>query len=158
MIIKLEDQLTVVSVRAFFERYLKRQGLNLTRQRSIILETFMCCDNHVSAEDLLSRVRSIDRGIGQATVFRTLKLIAGSGLALETSIGGRTLLYERRDPTGHHDHIKCLGCAEIFEFKSEEIERLQEEICARAGVKLVRHRMELYGYCKKCQEQGVGND
>jgi Fur family ferric uptake transcriptional regulator len=32
----------------------------------------------------------------------------------------------------------------VTEFRSEEIERLQEEVARRLGYKLVDHRLELY--------------
>ena len=38
-----------------------------------------------------------------------------------------------------------LKSGEVIEFTSSEIERLQEEIAARLGFRLVDHRLELYG-------------
>ncbi|HSO47877.1 MAG TPA: transcriptional repressor, partial [Rhizobiaceae bacterium] len=45
----------------------------------------------------------------------------------------------------HHDHLIDLKSGEVIEFTSSEIERLQEEIAARLGFRLVDHRLELYG-------------
>lgn len=133
-----------------FDQYLRSSGLKLTRQRAIILDCFLCLDRHVSAEDLYDEVRRQAPGIGQATVFRTLKLIAAAGIATEMNIGGRTLRYEQANAVGHHDHIQCLECGDVFEFCSPEIERLQEEVCRKAGVRLVSHKMNLYGICTAC--------
>ena len=46
-------------------------------------DTFFRCDNHVSIEELLARVRTKDRRVGYATVYRTLKLLAECGVANE---------------------------------------------------------------------------
>jgi Fur family ferric uptake transcriptional regulator len=47
-------------------------------------------------------------------------------------------------PDEHHDHLIDVNNGSVIEFRSEEIERLQEEIARRHGFKLVGHRLELY--------------
>lgn len=139
-----------------FENYLKEQGLKLTRQRATILDAFLCMDSHVSAEDLYHEVLHHDGSIGQATVFRTMKLLAESGIATEMTAQGRTLRYENAHGSKHHDHIQCIACAAVFEFHSEAIEALQVQICKSYGVELVSHRLNLFGYCQLCQDKRSG--
>ena len=47
----------------------------------------------------------------------------------------------------HHHHIVDLDSDEVIEFKSEEIEQLQQEIAQKLGYEVVHHRLELY--CRK---------
>jgi len=47
-------------------------------------------------------------------------------------------------PGQHHDHLIDMRNGKVTEFRSEEIEQLQEEIARRLGYKLVDHRLELY--------------
>lgn len=140
-----------------FESWLKGRDLKLTKQRGAILDAFLCMDSHVSAEDLYHEVLHHDPSIGQATVFRTMKLLAESGIATEMTSQGRTVRYENAHGNRHHDHIQCLGCGMVFEFSSEEIENLQVEICRGFGVQLVSHRMNLFGYCQLCQDKKKKN-
>ncbi|MEO2039355.1 MAG: transcriptional repressor, partial [Martelella sp.] len=48
-------------------------------------------------------------------------------------------------PEEHHDHLIDLKSGTVIEFQSPEIEALQERIAREYGLKLVDHRLELYG-------------
>lgn len=141
-----------------FARHLQAAGFKLTRQRAAILEEFLCQDEHVSAEELYTRIQERHPELGQATVFRTMRLIAGAGIAQEVRIDARTTRYEKISANAHHDHIQCVGCGAVFEFIDQRVEELQDQIAARFGVKLLRHRMDLYGLCADCQANEVKND
>ncbi|MCK5168102.1 MAG: transcriptional repressor, partial [Rhodospirillaceae bacterium] len=45
----------------------------------------------------------------------------------------------------HHDHLIDIQSGKVIEFHSLEIESLQKKIAAEQGLKLVGHRLELYG-------------
>lgn len=143
------------SVRQRFLVHLQGRQLKLTRQREIILEEFLCQDDHVSAEELHNRMKVRHPELGQATVFRTLHLIAEAGLAQEVRIDARTTRYERVTANSHHDHIQCIACGAVFEFLDERLEALQTEIASRFGVELHHHRMDLFGICTPCRQKEV---
>ena len=67
---------------------------------------------------------------------------------MQRHFGDGEALYENVVP--HHDHCICTACGSIVEFENPRIEQLQEEVAERYGFKLVTHKMELYGLCKKC--------
>ena len=131
-----------------------KKGLRSTDQRRLIVETFFHADNHVSIEELLAKVRASDRRIGYATVYRTLKLLAESGVANERSFGDGLTRYELADDATHHDHLICVGCGDIVEFEEPRIEELQDKVARKHGFKLRSHKHELYGLCPKCQAKG----
>jgi len=146
------------TVRQRFLEHLLSHQLKLTRQRECILEEFLCQDDHVSAEELYSRIKLRHPDIGQATVFRTLHLIAGAGLAQEVRIDARTTRYERMAANSHHDHLQCIACGAVFEFMDERLEALQIEIAKNFGVELSHHRLDLFGLCTPCRQKEVKND
>lgn len=130
--------------------HMRSNGLKLTRQRELILRCFLEAEDHLTVEDLLTIARAADRGIGPATVYRTMKLFVQAGIASERRFAEGASLYEA-DVDGHHDnhdHLICRDCGRILEFENEEIERLQEEVAQRLGFKLTDHRMELFGSCQ----------
>ncbi len=133
--------------------YLERHGLKHTRQRELILETFLGSREHVTSEDLHERVRASHPEIGAATVYRTLKILVDAGLANASTFREGVTVYEPDEE--HHDHLICLGCGEIIEFHCAVIERRQVEIARRHGYRLRRHRHHLYGYCARCQDKGL---
>jgi Fur family ferric uptake transcriptional regulator len=128
--------------------YIQEQRLNTTAQREAIVEMFLRTRDHVSIDELLGKVRKRQPKVGYATVYRTLKLLVDSGLAVERQFGDGQARYEVVGD--HHDHLICVKCGLILEFEDDEIERLQERIASRlGGFTVLRHRHELYGMCPK---------
>jgi Fur family ferric uptake transcriptional regulator len=137
-------------LRERWRAYLVANSLNVTTQREAIVEQFLKCQDHVSIDELLSRVRKRHQRVGYATVYRTLKLLVDSGLASERQFGDGQARYEVAGE--HHDHLICTKCGLILEFEDDAIEDLQEKIAARLGdFAVVRHRHELYALCPKAR-------
>jgi Fur family ferric uptake transcriptional regulator len=143
-------------VRSTLHAYMETKGLRSTDQRRLIVETFFRAPNHVSIEELLAQVRALDPKVGYATVYRTLKLMAESGIAYEREFGDGLTRYELADGGGHHDHLICDRCGQITEFEEPEIERLQDKVAAEYGFELRSHKHELYGLCPACRATGEG--
>ncbi|MFT3836180.1 MAG: Fur family transcriptional regulator [Myxococcaceae bacterium] len=132
-------------------RLIKAKGLKSTRQRSLIIDTFLVSEGHASVEEIWSRVRSSDAKVSVATVYRTMKLLVESGLAHARNFGDGQTRYEAAIGRHHHDHLICTNCGDIIEFENDRIEQLQDTIAKRHGFKVTSHKMELYGLCKNCQ-------
>lgn len=136
-----------------FHSYVSSIGLKATRQREVIAREFLRQKGHLSAEDLLKRVRRIDGRISLATVYRTLKLLEESGLASSHRFSdGHALFEPKLEEESHHDHLICLKCGKIIEFVDDQIEELQEKVAQRHGFESQWHRLELYGHCADCRE------
>ncbi|HTR54492.1 MAG TPA: transcriptional repressor [Kofleriaceae bacterium] len=128
--------------------YVQDRRLNVTAQREAIVEQFLRTRDHVSIDELLTKVRKRQPKVGYATVYRTLKLLVDSGLAVERQFGDGQARFEVVGD--HHDHLICVHCGLILEFEDDEIERLQDRIATRlGGFTVLRHRHELYGLCPK---------
>jgi Fur family ferric uptake transcriptional regulator len=136
-----------------FSEYLASRNLKMTPQRRLILETFIQADGHLSSEELYTQVKSKDPSVGQATVYRTLKLFADSGIAEAVDFGDGLLRYELRYGQDHHDHLICDECGRNIEIVDPDIERLQEELARRYDFVLRRHKMYLFGLCKDCRDK-----
>ncbi len=139
--------------RKIFERYLADRKLRMTNQRRQILETFLKTRHHVSPEELYRLVKKKDSSIGQATVYRTLKLLNEAGLASQVELGDGVVRYEHKYGQEHHDHLICTNCKKEVEVFDPDIEELQEKLAQRHGFVLTHHKMYLYGLCRECQSQ-----
>lgn len=133
------------------DAYMARQGLRSTEQRRVIVDTFVGAQSHLTIEELLALVKKRDPRIGYATVYRTLKMLAESGIANELHFGDGFARYELREALSHHDHLICTACGVIVEFEEPEIEQHQELVAERHGFVVTSHRHELYGLCPTCQ-------
>lgn len=132
------------------ETYLKGKGLKLTGPRLTVLKAFLRIERHVSAEDLYQAVHVTDPGIGQATVFRTIKILEDAGLARPAGSAEGAKLYEHAFRHEHHDHLICGSCGKIVEFRSPALEKAQDAVYRRYGFTARAHRLELYGVCPAC--------
>lgn len=141
-------------LRERLDLYMAKKKLRSTAQRRLIVESFLEGRPHVTIEDLLEVVRERDRGIGYATVYRTLKLLAECGVASERKFGDGLSRYELADDDDHHDHLICTTCGGITEFEEPRIEKLQDVVAARHGFRVATHKLELYGTCRACLASG----
>ena len=130
--------------------YLEQNHLKQTRQRELILKTFLDSKRHVTSEELYQSVRADHPNVGYTTVYRTMKLLVEAGLATERNFDDGITRYEIEQE--HHDHMVCIKCGKIQEFESEMIEDTQNRIAKEHGFQIMRHRHELYGHCAACQE------
>jgi Fur family transcriptional regulator, ferric uptake regulator len=133
------------------DRYMAKQGLRSTEQRRVIVDTFVSTEGHLTIEGLLGLVKERDPRIGYATVYRTLKMLAESGIANELHFGDGFSRYELREALSHHDHLICTSCGTIVEFEDPRIEQLQAQAAERHGFVVTSHRHELYGLCPGCR-------
>lgn len=134
------------------KNFLKEKGFKSTRQRDLIASEFLEMGEHVTAEELYREISKKYTDIGYTTVYRTLKLLNQSGLAAERVFADNLTRYEPLSAEDHHDHLICMKCGSITEFQDLRIERLQERVADEFGFVAVSHKMELYGYCRKCKD------
>jgi len=135
-----------------FQTYLTHRGQKLTPQRQAIFRVFAEAEGHPSPEDIHNMVKVEAPGIGLATVYRTMRLLADSGLARELKFNDGVARYEFKFGRQHHDHILCTQCSCSLEVLDPRIEELQKKLALRHGFELTGHKMYLYGLCPECRK------
>jgi len=134
-----------------FKENVRRRGLRLTAQRQDIARVFFTTNEHVNVEQLYNEVKRVNPRIGYATVYRTMKLLTESGLAVERHFRDGEARYENQAAGHHHDHMICERCGAIVEFAEHRIEAMQTAVARRLGFRITGHKLELYGICRACQ-------
>lgn len=132
-----EDKMTLIELCA-------HKGMRMTEQRRVIADVIQSADDHPDVEELYRRASEIDPKISISTVYRTVKLFEDSGIIERHDFRDGRSRYETISDE-HHDHLIDLRTGNVIEFRSEEIEKIQEEVARKLGFKLVDHRLELYG-------------
>jgi Fur family ferric uptake transcriptional regulator len=133
------------------ERLCVEKGMKMTEQRRIIARVLSSADDHPDVEEVYRRAIKLDPKISIATVYRTVRLFEEASIIERHDFGdGRSRYEETTDE--HHDHLINIQSGKIVEFQNEEIETLQEKIAAQHGMRLVGHRLELYGVPLKSKE------
>jgi len=124
------------------------RGMKMTEQRRTIARVLSDASDHPDVEQVYQRASEIDPNISIATVYRTVRLFEEANILERHDFGdGRSRYEEVTDE--HHDHLIDIKSGQVIEFQNEEIEALQRAIAKRHGMKLVGHRLELYGVAEE---------
>jgi Fur family ferric uptake transcriptional regulator len=125
------------------ERLCAEKGMKMTEQRRVIARVLSDASDHPDVEEVHRRSAAEDPRISIATVYRTVRLFEEAGIVERHEFGDGRSRYEET-PATHHDHLIDMRSGKVIEFRNEEIERIQRDIAASHGYKLVGHRLELF--------------
>ncbi|MEM8667627.1 MAG: Fur family transcriptional regulator [Planctomycetota bacterium] len=137
-----------------FEEYLQTRGLRQTSQRRFLIEAVFREHDHFDADELIDRLprRGEENYVSSATVYRTLREFVDAGLLKCFQLDGRTV-YDFDYGYPQHDHLYCTRCRELFEFESDELMKLRDEVASSMGFRVSGHRMIIHGICRECAKK-----
>ena len=136
-----------------FRNFLEERGQKLTKEREAILKEIFSFDGHFEPETLYLKIRESGLKASRASVYRTLHLLYECGLIDRVRKTEHGTIYECTYGHEHHDHMLCARCGKVIEFYSEDLERLQDELCKKQEFEGTNHTLEIRGYCKQCQKK-----
>jgi Fur family ferric uptake transcriptional regulator len=134
---------------------MRARGLRMTWQRRILAELLEDADEHLDAEKIFERARSLDPRIHRATVYRTLNTLKRLGLIDELDLmhySGDRHFYEIR-PSSFHIHLVCRQCGSVQEPGGPFWEELKHKVHRETEFKPEVVRLEMGGVCGRCQSR-----
>jgi Fe2+ or Zn2+ uptake regulation protein len=131
---------------------LNEAGVRDTAQRRAVVEAAVGRRGRFTANDIVEELAP--RGIGRATVFRALDLLADLGILARLHSDAQHAYTVCG--TEHHHHLICAGCDSVEEIFSESAELLVGEIARAAGFVPAGHLLEIVGLCRACQARATG--
>ena len=134
-----------------FRGFLHANDLRLTAERMDLLRAVLHAPPHFDADQLTIRMRRKKKRGSRATTYRTLNLLERCGIVRKSMLGKNRAVYETCIGRRHHDHIICVSCGKIEEFRADEIERLQERIAQHHGYRIIDHVHQILGLCSDCR-------
>jgi len=120
------------------------KGIKMTEQRRIIARVLSEAEDHPDVMEVHKRAVTMDARISIATVYRTMRLFEDAGIVDRHDFGDGRARYEESTEE-HHDHLIDLKSGRVIEFQNQEIEALQERVARDHGMRLIGHRLELFG-------------
>ncbi|QDS95869.1 Ferric uptake regulation protein [Roseimaritima multifibrata] len=137
-----------------FEEFLRSRGLRNTTQRRLLVEQVFSRHEHFDADGLMEQLpRKGEKDyVSRPTVYRTLKEFVDAGLLKSFQLDGRTV-YEHDYGYPQHDHLYCTKCERLFEFQSDELTNLRDQVAAEQGFRVSSHRLIIQGTCQACSRQ-----
>jgi Fur family ferric uptake transcriptional regulator len=132
---------------------LDEAGYRLTEARRSIADLIAARNGHFTAADLVADARARRLGIGRATIFRTLDVLADLHAVerLDLPTGDHAYVACER---AHHHHVVCSNCGASRDIDDAGWRAVVRDIERRTGYRIDDHRLELFGFCPDCQTAG----
>jgi len=129
---------------------LEGAGYRLTSPRRALAALIASRSGHFTADELLVEAHRGRKGLGRATIFRSLEVLAELGAIerLDLPSGGHAFV--ACEPA-HHHHVVCSSCGRSTEVSDHGLEGMAEAIQRETGYRVDTHRLELFGVCPRCR-------
>ncbi len=114
----------------------------MTEQRKVIVRVLSDSTDHPDVESVHKRAAKIDKRIGIATVYRTIKLFEDNNLLEKHEFKGYSSRYET--VRENHHHLIDVRSGKVSEFRNTLVDAMQKQVAKEMGYKLIDYRLELY--------------
>ena len=134
---------------------LSAAGYKLTAPRMAVLTAMHSFDGVFSAADIASVLSTQGTPLGDASLFRTLKLYTDIGVLQR--IHGTVDCHRYIVSTHQHAHrVICTECGRVREFAECGLDTLIGTLEQQTGYQIAAHILELFGVCNHCRTRGEG--
>jgi Fur family ferric uptake transcriptional regulator len=134
---------------------LREQGERLTIQRRMVIEALCEEGEHLAVQDIQARLAERGTDLNETTVYRILQWLKDVGVASQTDLGQRGVVYQIIGTHPHH-HLVCLNCGQVIDIDDSVIEPLRERLRREFDFEPRIDHMAFFGTCRACQHQGTG--
>jgi len=142
------------NLEARYQNCIQKNRLKSSKRRDLIFNFVSRLKGHFTVNDIYQALIKQDPEIGIATVYRTIRLLVECGVLEEQTFGEKKGFFEViNNASRHHDHLICLSCGRIMEFHCKFIETEKQRIAEQYQFQINSHKIEIFGLCKKCQQQ-----
>ncbi|MBP7147625.1 MAG: transcriptional repressor [Acidobacteria bacterium] len=130
------------------ETLCKQEGIPVTVQRRVILETLLAHDDHPTADDLFAEVRETVRGVSRTTVYRVLDTLVRVGLARRIAHPGAKARFDAN--TERHHHLVCTHCDRLIDVHDDRLADIEPPPISQDGFVVQDFSLQFYGVCSEC--------
>ena len=121
-----------------------------------VLDVADVSDEHLTAEQIGSRVAEAEPSVHRATVYRTLTSLVEAGVVSHVHLGGSAAVYhlevERLSAaTAHsHAHVQCSSCGRVIDVPHDAFDPIAKRLHDDLGFRLDTTHAALLGTCSDC--------
>jgi Fur family ferric uptake transcriptional regulator len=131
-------------------------GERVTRQRLLVANALAAAGRQLTADQLYRSLQRRERGIGRATVFRTLETLVDAGVARRLELEGHVYAYVACLPA-HHHHIACTRCGRVEEIDEAYVTPIVRRLAREMGFEIDDARLDFYGRCATCRAEDAAS-
>lgn len=107
--------------------------------------------HHVTAQDLVDRLRRRDPSFHESTVYRTLDRLVTLGEVTRIEVDGGAAVYHLA-ASAHH-HVVCENCGRVVGIDPDVLEPLARRLRQEHGFELRSDAVTLPGRCVRCDTE-----
>ena len=127
---------------------LKQKGFKLTPQRRLIVDIIHDAHEHISADEIISRVQQRMPGVNKSTIYRTLEILEQLGAVYKSDSSDRFIYHHAEE--GHHHHLVCTKCGSTVECPEDLFNKVEESLARKYGFRANFQHQVINGFCSKC--------
>jgi Fur family ferric uptake transcriptional regulator len=136
-------------VKQKFTEYLILKGCRKTPERYAVLEHVYSETGHFSMDSLYESMNDKNFRVSKATLYNTMQLLLECNLVQKHQFGENLSHYERAYNNDYHNHLICLDCGLVEEYKDNDLKTYIQ------GKKIkkftpIHYGLYIYGTCSKC--------
>lgn len=129
---------------------LHESGRRDTGPRRAVVEAIAGRRGAFTAQEIADELAP--RGVGRATVFRTLAALQELGHVTRLHVGAECERYALCDGS-HHHHLVCTGCGDVFPIEACAVDDLTADAARTLGFAVEGHHLDVYGRCASCVDR-----
>ena len=147
---------------------LRSAGERVTPARYAVLRVVDAADladEHLTAEQIGSRVAEAEPSVHRATVYRTLTSLVETGVLSHVHLGGSATVYHLAEPAPadehdhehehDHAHVQCHVCGRVLDVAPDVFDGVARRLLDELGFVIDTGHAALLGTCRECTQGGV---
>ena len=128
---------------------LRQRNYRITPQREMIIQVIAHSEQHMTAEDVLTKLRQHTQAINLATVYRTLEPLWEEGMACRNDLGEGKIVFSVRKH-GPHIHLVCRHCNHVIEADYALLNPLETNLLNQYNFTADLQHLSIFGVCENC--------
>ncbi len=138
---------------------LRSAGERVTSARYAVLRVLDAADvsdQHLTAEQIGSRVTEAEPSVHRATVYRTLTSLVEVGVVSHVHLGGSAAVYHLEAGSSSaaavhsHAHVQCSSCGRVIDVPHDTFDPVATRLHDELGFRLDTTHAALLGTCSDC--------
>ena len=132
---------------------LRQYGLKSTKARNRVLDVLSHKTGVMTVEAVYAELLEGGDKVSFSTVYRILEMFTKRGLTEKMFLPDEGKYgFSLRRP-GHTHRLICLQCHKIVDLPHCPLHDYEREVEKKTDFDIVRHNLELYGYCPVCKKK-----
>lgn len=123
----------------------------MTRYRSSVLQLINDSRDHLTAEQIYTKMKQLYPAIVQATVYNNLNKLTEDGEIIRLKVDGGPDHYDRKI---RHDHLVCTECGMISDITLPDLSSM---IMEETGCEEFSYDLQVKWICPECRKKKGGN-